>query len=192
MLQTLYPRDTGGRGEWNAAHKPDVCKPQLWNVAQYHKLSNCVKTKAKTKTECNIYQMRFFVCVILLEFWEYPTLVHFKTGLASHPILPPLPTPSFSLLHWEGETYGSERLCPNKQWAWYSPRQLAIRWKMYGTLLAPSQRESPENIISGTIFRINAQQWDIVLLAIFIQYEWLSSYISCMLIGLSKILACIK
>ena len=22
-----YPGDTGGHGEWNAAHEPDVCKP---------------------------------------------------------------------------------------------------------------------------------------------------------------------
>lgn len=58
--------------------------------------------------------MRFVcVCVILLEFWEYPTLVHFKMSLAS----PPHPTPPSPPLFppaQEGE-FGSETLCPSQQ-----------------------------------------------------------------------------
>lgn len=38
------------------------------------------------------------MCVILLEFWEYPALIHFKMGFGSHPVLPPTPYPSLSPL----------------------------------------------------------------------------------------------
>lgn len=87
--------------------------------------------------------------------------------LQNGPRVPPHPTlahhPSFSSsCTGEGESYWHESFCPGKQWVQYSLRPSAMHWKKYKTFLAPSQRESPENIIFGTIFRINTKQWDIV------------------------------
>lgn len=55
------------------------------------------------------------MCVILLEFWEYSTLIHFKMGFGFRPNLPPTPHSSSLPPAKERESTKHEGLCPNKK-----------------------------------------------------------------------------